>query len=93
LASNNLIRSYKGHILDPIYKELKRLGLTKSKGEIELIMKEYTDIQKSSKDMTDEEIREHKEGCTFYAEQLGLNIDFEKEPRLDLDFNRTNKNN
>ena len=88
MASNNLIRSYKGHILDPIFKELKSIGLVISKGELELRIKKFTGIQKSSKDMTDSEIREHIEGAKFYAESLGLDIDFERDSRIQLDFNR-----
>ena len=93
MASNNLIRSYKGHILQPIYKEVRNRGMDISKGDLELKIKKFTGFQKSCKEMNDEEIRLHIEGSMFYAEHLGLGIDFENDPRLDLDFERTNKNN
>jgi len=91
MASNNLIRSYKGHVLDPIYKELKRQRLEITKGDLELRIKKFTGFEKSCSEMSDEEIRLHIEGSKFYAEHLNLGIDFEKDSRIQLDFERVNK--
>lgn len=88
MASNNLIASYKGYILAPIYKEVTRLGMTITKGDLELKIKKFTGFQKSCREMSDSEIRLHIEGAMFYAEHLGLDLDFEKDSRIQLNFNR-----
>ncbi len=88
MASNNLISSYKAYTLAPIFKEVKALGLEISKGDLELRIKKFTGVQKSCSEMDDDEIRLHIEGARFYAEHLGLDLDFEKDSRIDLDFNR-----
>lgn len=91
MASNGLIASYKGYILDPIFKKVTLMGMDISKGDLELRIKAFTGYQKSCTEMSDDEIRLHIEGSKFYAEHLGLDLDFENDDRIKLDFERVNK--
>ena len=86
-ASKAQIRTYKGRILEPIFKRHQELGYPETKEQVDTFLKSRVKINMSCIEMSSDEIQELILQSQLYGDTIGLNLDYPKDALDDmLDF-------
>ena len=88
MSKKSKIKFYKGTLRVLIQRQMSSIGTYKSLDEIDVILKNYSDLNKSCLLMEDEELKELIFWSKEFALEIGLKIDNESD--IDFDSERTN---
>ena len=83
-ATKQLITFYKAKVLEPIVNKLHCEGYDVSKEKIDTYLKSLCDLDKSSIEMSTEELQEVIERGFNFGQELGLQLDYPKDNLDDL---------
>ena len=83
MANRRLIKFYKGVVLQKIHTHVNKDGATMSIDQLDMFLKDYSELSGSTLKMTLEEMKTLVEWSLYFANTIGCKVDYPTD-KLDL---------
>lgn len=74
--TNKLIKFYKGIVLQKLHTHIVKSKTIMSIQELDFFLKHYAEIEKSTTEMTKEELKTLVEWSLYFANSIGCKVDY-----------------